>query len=208
MPTARHRNRPTAHPGYRKPIILVSSAVHGIESLLDQVYAVLDGFGYTVWMSYKGTIPVDPSKSNFENCIAAVDNCDLFLGIITGEYGSGRMGGEDSITHREMLRAIAKDKLRWFLVHHNVDVARQLLKQFRTPTGRWKTGFHLERNPILEDRRIIDMYEAAVRKDVPLGHRTGNWVQPYFTPKDAITFVTTQFESIKRLSPLLGRPAV
>jgi hypothetical protein len=138
---------------------------------------------------------LDPRKSAFANCIAAVDQCDLFLGIITGRYGSGKQRSEDSITHQEMLRAIKKDTPRWFLAHHNVEVARQLFKQFRTPSGRWKKGFQLEKNAILEDLRIINMYEAAVRTDIPLGHRTANWVQLYFNSDDAIRFVTTQFRA-------------
>lgn len=61
------------------PIIMVSSSVYGIEDLLDQVFAMLRGFGYTVWMSHAGTIPINPGKSNFENCLAAVEDCDLFF---------------------------------------------------------------------------------------------------------------------------------
>ena len=64
----------------RPPIIMVSSTVYGIEDSLDQIFAMLAGFGYEVWMSHKGTVPVDPSKSNFDNCLKAVENCDLFWG--------------------------------------------------------------------------------------------------------------------------------
>ena len=74
-----------------KPLrILVASAVYGLEHLLDQVFSTLEGYGYEVWMSHKGTIPTDPRLSNFENCLLAVDACDLFLGVITGRYGSGQ----------------------------------------------------------------------------------------------------------------------
>ena len=52
-----------------KPVILVSSTVYGIEELLEQIFAMLNGFGYQVWMSFKGTLPVDPQKSNFDNCL-------------------------------------------------------------------------------------------------------------------------------------------
>jgi hypothetical protein len=61
--------------------ILVSSTVYGVEELLDRVYVVLTQYGYDVWMSHKGTMPVLPDRSNFENCLAAVEACGLFLGI-------------------------------------------------------------------------------------------------------------------------------
>ena len=60
-------------------------------------------------MSYKGTVPVDSQKSNFENCLQAVERCDLFLGILTTSYGSGRYGDEPSITHLEMRAALKRD---------------------------------------------------------------------------------------------------
>ncbi len=115
----------------RKLKLMVSSTVYGIESLLDQIYAILTGYGYEVWMSHKGTLPLDPHKTAFENCLSAVDSCDVFLGIITGRYGSGRVPGQASITHQEVVRAVESQKLRWFLVHYDVTIARQLLQQFR-----------------------------------------------------------------------------
>jgi hypothetical protein len=182
--------------------IMVSSTVYGIESLLDQIYAVLEGFGYEVWMSHKGTIPTNPLKSNFQNCLDAVEQCDLFLGIITGRYGAAA-AGEPSITHQEARRAIALGKLRWFLVHHDVTVARQLLRQFRVRrTGRWRVK--IESSSIMDDVRIIDLYEEAIRQDLPLGERTGNWVQSYFTHEDALRFLVAQFADPRRLRMLLA----
>jgi len=61
--------------------IMVSSTVYGIEELLDQVHALLGGFGYEVWMSHKGTVPVYPDQTALESCLTAVERCDLFLSI-------------------------------------------------------------------------------------------------------------------------------
>jgi hypothetical protein len=82
----------------------VSSAVYGLEELLEQIFGILNGAGFTVWMSHKGTVPVDSQKSNFENCLAAVESCDLFLGILTTRYGNGKdnESGGPSITHQEI----------------------------------------------------------------------------------------------------------
>ena len=115
----------------RKPSILVSSVNYGVEDLLEQIYAILSGFGYRVWMSYKGTMPVKHGLTAFDNCLAAVKECDLFLGLITGRYGSGKIKNSKSITHREIELAVSLGKPRWFLCHMNVTIARELLKQFR-----------------------------------------------------------------------------
>jgi len=56
-----------------KPItIMVSSTVYGSEDVLDRVYDLLTSFGYEVWMSHKGTLPVFSKQSAFENCLEGV----------------------------------------------------------------------------------------------------------------------------------------
>lgn len=112
--------------------ILVSSSVYGFEELLESTYALLDSYGYEVLMSHKGTLPVDPNNSALDSCLDAVQECDIFLGVILPRYGSGvEEDGEDSVTHREFIEAIALNKPRWFLVHEHVAVARQLLSPYR-----------------------------------------------------------------------------
>jgi Domain of unknown function (DUF4062) len=187
----------------RKLRIMVSSTNFGIEDLLQQVYAVLDGFGYEVWMSFKGTLPVSSTGTAFDNCLEAVENCDAFLGIMTGRYGSGEGPGSLSITHQEVLKAIELDKLRWFLVHHHVTTARQLLKQFRfNPDGTPK-NLTFEATPILSHIQVLEMYEDAIREDLALSDRKGNWVQSYMTPNDALLFINTQFRDPNRIWKLL-----
>lgn len=47
--------------------MFVSSTVYDFEPQLDVVYGMLDGFGYDVMMSHKGTVPLDSKLSNVEN---------------------------------------------------------------------------------------------------------------------------------------------
>jgi len=183
---------------------MVSTSIYGIEDFLDQVFAVLESFGYEVWMSHKGTIPVNPGRSAFANCLDAVEICDAFLGIITGWYGSGVLGGDLSITHQELLRAIQLDKPRWFLVHRDVKVARLLLNQFRLNDDGTPKPLDFQKTAILSDIRVLDMYDAATRNDLPLSERTGNWVQEYATTQDALRFINTQFGEPERLRAFLG----
>ena len=69
--------------------ILVSSSVYGYEELLESTYAILESYGYEVLMSHKGTVPVNPDESALTSCLQAVQDCDIFLGIILPRYGSG-----------------------------------------------------------------------------------------------------------------------
>jgi hypothetical protein len=185
----------------KKLTILVCSPVYGIKELLDRVYTLLTSFGYDVWMSHKGTLPVRSTRNAFQNCLEAVKRCDLFLGIITPSYGSGQdksdPGGR-SITHMEMLEAIKQNKPRWILAHDHVVFARALLNElgFKGKNGRAK--LMLSKNHILTDLRILDLYEEATIDHegddaVPLSDREGNWVQKFRSDSDGSRFVTAQF---------------
>lgn len=188
-----------------RPMIMVSSTVYYQQSFLDQVFASLETFGYTVWMSHAGTLPVNPGLSNFRNCELAVDACDVFLGIITGWYGSGEDKNTKSITHREMDRAISKERLAWFLVHHDVVVARQLLQQYKPNPRHLQWKFPFKSTAVLEDLRVLQMYEKAMRHDVPLKDRRGNWVQEFYYSQDALRFIDSQLSDTERVLSLLEK---
>lgn len=77
----------------KPPIIMVSSTVYGIEDLLDQIYAALTSFGYEVWCSHSGTVQAFSNVHAFDSCLKAVEDCDLFLGLITPPIRLGRNEG-------------------------------------------------------------------------------------------------------------------
>ncbi len=183
------------------PIIMVSSSVYGFEQTLDQIDAVLRGFGYRVWMSHNNSLPVNSKFSNFENCLRAVKRCDAFLGIISGQYGSGRASRIRSITHRELLKAIDLNKRRWVFVDHDVVVARQLLKQFQYDDHGKKKNLNFKPTPYLDDIRVIEMYEDAMRVKIPLKRRTGNWVQEYRSAADLLRQIEAQLSNPRGLWP-------
>jgi hypothetical protein len=182
----------------KKLTVLVSSTVYGIEELLDRVYTLLTSFGYEVWMSHKGTVPVRSDRTAFENCLAAVETCNLFLGIITPHYGSGQdrqTPNELSITHQEVRRAIRLNKPRWLLAHEHVVFAWSLLKNLghKDKASRKKLRSAFKSTPILDDLRVLDLYEEAIVDGVPLAERDGNWVQKFRSTGDGSLFVASQF---------------
>ena len=179
----------------RKPVIMVSSTVYGIEELLEQIFGILNGAGFTVWMSHKGTVPVDPAKSNFENCLDAVENCDLFLGILTTRYGTGKDDetGGLSIVHREIRQALKRKIPRWFLAHHDLIFARSLIRDLGYKAADQRAKLKLTGGKLIDDLRVIDVYEEVIQAERELRDRRGNWAQPFATPPDANIFVVAQF---------------
>jgi hypothetical protein len=87
-----------------------------------------------------------------------------------------------------------------------------LLRQFwYREDGKPRRGFRFEKTPVLDDIRVLDMYQAAIRHDLELHERTGNWVQEFFRHQDALQFVSAQFGDMQRIRELLtrrrGKPA-
>lgn len=178
----------------KKLTVMVSSTVYGVEELLDRVYSLLTAFGYEVWMSHKGTVPVSSNETAFESCLKAVEKCDLFLGIITPQYGSGVDATGLSITHQEMKKAIELNKPRWFLAHDQVVFARRLLMDLGYKTQEQRSELTLRKGAAsISNIKVIDLYEDATMEQLPLDDRQGNWVQKFDRDDDANLFVVAQF---------------
>lgn len=181
---------------------MVASTVYNFQDQLNQIGAILNGYGFEVWNSHLGTVPVSPALSNLDNCIAAVQHCDAFLGIVRPFYGSGRVG-ERSITHEEFREAVRLRKPRWFLVSREVIFARQLLKPYMYEAdGKTRTSFELKRNPVIDDLRVIDLYNDAIQNDLPITERRGHWVQEFHGVPDALTYIDSQFKDPTRIAKI------
>lgn len=181
---------------------MVATTVYGgFDRDIEQICATLKGFGYEVWNSHLGTIPVYYNMSAFDCCIKAVSECDLFLGIIRPIYGSGKEEhGGLAITHREIQTAIQLNKPRWFLAHHHVVFARQILKQYMFDENEKPiASFKFKKCAVMDDIRVIAMYNDAIRNDIPIKERTGNWVQEFTKIDNILVYISAQFADIKRV---------
>ncbi len=124
-----------------------------------------------------------------------MEKCDLFLSIISPQYGSGK-NIEDgiSITHKELRKAIKLNKPRWILAHDQVVFSRTLLKNLGFKTDEERAALKLTaKTGEFNNLKVIDMYEEAIQDKIDLEDRTANWVQKYQSNTDAQLFATAQF---------------
>lgn len=171
--------------------IMVSSTVYGSESDLDQISAILSGYGYDVVMSREGTIYVPIGVSNEEACLKAVEECDLFLGIIFPRYGSG-------ITHKEFSKAIELNKPRWFIAHHYIEFTRQLMKPFMIDSDGNRNQFDIQKTTVLDSLKVVDMYNEAILNHLSSNERKSHWSHSFFKTSEAYKFLNTQFSDIEK----------
>lgn len=155
--------------------------------------------------SHYKTMPTDPSKSNLDNCLEAVINCDAFFGIIRPFYSSGVIG-ETSITHEEMKMAIELKKPRWFVAHRDIRVARILLKQYQfNEDGTPNATFTYKSTKLMDDIRLIDMYEDTIQNSLPPEERVGHWTDEFFDFNDIKKVIKTQFSSQSRIIDIIEK---
>jgi len=160
---------------------MVSSTVYGSENDLDQIKYILEGFGYDVIMSKEGNVYVPTGYTPEQACLKAVEDCDLFFGIVFPRYGSG-------ITYKEFLKSEELDKPRWFIAHNYVTFARKLLQQFMfDKDGKRIEDFEIKPTSVLDSVKVIDMYNTI----------KSNWAQPFFKTNEVYPFINTQFKNIK-----------
>ncbi|TDP02205.1 DUF4062 domain-containing protein [Flavobacterium sp. 245] len=171
--------------------VMLSSTVYGNQHIIEAICATLEGYGYKVLCSHLGTIYNIPGKSPEYSCLAAVEECDFFFGIIFPHYGSG-------ITHKEFQRAIDLNKPRGFLAHSNIPFLKTLLKQFMYDDLNRRTGFALtKKTTVLDSLEVVEMYNLAIGDGQPIEKRL--WAQPFFKYElDGAPFVSTQFEDYER----------
>lgn len=161
--------------------IMVSSTVYGSEDGLNQIATILRQYGYNVVMSMEGSVYVPVGYNPTQACLQAVNDCDLFFGIIYPRYGSG-------ITHKEFQEAIRLNKPRWFISHEKIEFLRKLL-QPKMYTGKGKrTKFHIPKTSVLDSIEVVEMYNCV----------RSSWVQSFTNISDIMLFILTQFGDMEK----------
>lgn len=190
--------------------VFVSSTVYDFEPQLDVVYSLLDGYGYDVLMSHKGTVPLDSKLSNVENCLKGVEECDVFLGFIRPLIGTGVLDrSQPSITEQEFEVAYRVNMPRFVLADYRVVFARQFLSMMKIPVAEVPyvvTKGDNERPNRVVHAACIDMYNAAIKNnEFPLTSRKGNWVQEYKNQQDILMHLEAQFKDPDRIRQLMQK---
>jgi len=179
----------------QQPIkIMVASTIYNFEDNISTICAELSTMGYHVLNSHIGSIKVHPFESNLKNCLNAVYECDVFLGIIRPYYGTGNID-ELNITFEEIKLAMELNKPYWFLVHRDVVFARQLKKHlyFIDEFGNEHTNVSIKKSPVF-DERTLEIYDHVIKEGTPIATRTGNWAQEFFRLDEALVYIKAQYE--------------
>lgn len=197
--------------------VFVSSTVYDFETDLRRIFLTLDGFGYDVYMSKEGTIPLDSRLSNLINCVNGVEECDIFLGIVRPLIGSGVLKKEGrSITAQEFDKAVERGMPRFVLADYRVEFAHKFLKLMgwdtdSIPLNKEKHDVNevgekvvkLSPNNVVHGE-CVEIYRLAIQNKVEPEDRIGNWAQPYKDSEDIQRFIESQFKDVERIKSLIN----
>jgi len=190
--------------------VFIASTVYNFHNELNSIYALLDGLGYDVYMSHKGSLPLDSKVSNLENCTNGVEGCDVFVGFIRPDYGSGVFKkGDKSITHQEFETAYKKDIPRFVLADYRVSFTRDLFRKNKVIKNNSNEKLKFEdisfKDNKVMDTRCVEMYNEAIKdKERPASKRKGNWVQSYIELPDIMLHIDAQFKEPERIKKLIN----
>jgi hypothetical protein len=190
--------------------VFVATTVYNFESDLNRIYELLDNLGYDVYMSHKGSIPLNSRLSNLINCTNGVEDCDVFLGFIRPSYGTGVLKkGDKSITHYEFETAYKLDIPRFVLADYRVPFTRDLFRNNKVIKNNTNEVLKFEdisfKDNKVMDTRCVEMYNEAIKdKEKPASKRTGNWVQSYVDIKDIVLHLESQFKYPERIKKLIN----
>src|ERR1700722_3949392 len=103
-----------------KPRVFISSTFYDLKHIRSSIEHFIESLGYEAILSEKGSIAYNPDMPLDESCFREVQNCDIFVIIIGGRYGSptsaeGKALERDfhsryeSVTKMEYESAVKKD---------------------------------------------------------------------------------------------------
>ena len=197
--------------------VFISSTVYEFETELSRIFAQLDGYGYDVCMSKEGTIPLDSRLSNLVNCVNAVDECDVFLGIIRPLVGTGVLEKDGrSITAQEFDRVFTLGMPRFVLADYRVEFAHKFLRMMKLnlddiPKYKEKKTVVggetiVEREPnLVVHAECVEIYRLAIQDQIlPPSMRKGNWAQPYRDYEELSRFIEAQFKDVERIKTMIN----
>ena len=61
----------------------------------------------------------------------------------------------------------------------------------------------VRKTAVIDDLRVIDMYQEAILSEKPLRDRQGNWVQKFQSNEDALLFATAQFSRYQEVEEFI-----
>lgn len=159
--------------------IFVSSTCYDLSQIRDDLKRCIIDLGHNPILSELKDFPVDPMKSNSENCINAINNeADIFVLIIGDRYGSVLETGK-SITNTEFIAALSK----------GIPIYTFSLKKMTTILPLWENNPNADYSNIVDNNKVFE-FLSDVRK------KRGLWNFEFERAQDITEILKAQLSNL------------
>ena len=159
--------------------IFVSSTCYDLSQIRDDLKRCIIDLGHNPILSELKDFPVDPMKSNSENCINAINNeADIFVLIIGNRYGSVLETGK-SITNTEFIAALSK----------GIPIYTFSLKKMTAILPIWESNPNADYSNIVDSNKVFE-FLSDVRK------RRGLWNFEFERAQDITEILKAQLSNL------------
>lgn len=159
--------------------IFVSSTCYDLSQIRDDLKRCILDLGHNPILSELKDFPVDPMKSNSENCINAINNeADIFVLIIGDRYGSVLETGK-SITNTEFIAALSK----------GIPIYTFSLKKMTAILPLWESNPNADYSKIVDSNKVFE-FLSDVRK------KRGLWNFEFERAQDITEILKAQLSNL------------
>lgn len=159
--------------------IFVSSTCYDLSQIRDDLKRCIIELGHNPILSELKDFPVDPMKSNSENCINAINNeADIFVLIIGDRYGSVLEIGK-SITNTEFIAVLSK----------GIPIYTFSLKKMTTILPLWENNPNADYSNIVDNNKVFE-FLSDVRK------KRGLWNFEFERAQDITEILKAQLSNL------------
>ena len=159
--------------------IFVSSTCYDLSQIRDDLKRCIVELGHNPILSELKDFPVDPKKSNSENCINAINNeADIFVLIIGDRYGSVLETGK-SITNTEFIAALSK----------GIPIYTFSLKKMTAILPIWERNPNADYSSIVDNNMVFE-FLSDVRK------KRGLWNFEFERAQDITEILKAQLSNL------------
>jgi Domain of unknown function (DUF4062)/NACHT domain len=169
--------------------IFLSSTILDLKDLRDTLFQGLVADGHQVFASERGTLPIEPGKHSYEQCLKAAAECDCLVAAIDGRFGGDypQKGSNQSITEVEIETAISQGKKTLVFVRQSVWDA---LATQKAAIVSGKANDHWTVKNIIEDIKVFGLIDRIRRKS------QDNWIFQFNYPTDLLAQIRVQIGSL------------